>query len=489
MADTEHFEIPKPRETDNIDAEMRRLQAAWDIVDGILNTFLQAINGKAPTNHSHAIDQVTGLAAALAGKMSSSKTFSLAELTDVVGYTDAPQGYVPVKNADGKVAFLSAAAAIGNHQHATTDIVGLTDLIQSAVDSIVGGAPPDLNTLLEIANALAKRLRVDAAQTFTEAEKGLARANIDAGVMAGFRNKIINPEFHLWSRGISQNSGGYGSVDRFTLGLSGSACTISRQNHPLGQTDVPGNPRHFLRAAVTSVAGANNYVALVQPMEQVKTLQGLNATVTFWAKSDVAGKRLGIEFEQIFGPGGSAPVQGIASQYVTLSTVWQKFTLLVPIPPISGKVLGAHSDCLRFNFWFDAGSTFNARSGNVGQQTATIDISSLSVVAGDARNERDPTSPRDLQQEFLICQRYAQMVLCHGRTYSAGANAIYDWPISIHQMRTNPAAILYGGGSGSGVTSVSVASVTALGLRFEIVAANAGDCYWIDRQYLLDAEL
>jgi hypothetical protein len=257
----------------------------------------------------------------------------------------------------------------------------------------------------------------------------------------------------------------------------------------LGQTSVPGNPRNFLRAVVTSVAGANNYAALVQPIELVNTLQGQTATVTFWAKADTAGKRLGIEFEQIFGTGGSSPVQGIASQYVTLTTAWQKYSLLVTIPSITGKVMGSANDCLRFNFWLDAGTTFNARSGNMGQQSATIDISNLSLVPGDARVEDDPTSQRNLQQEFLLCQRYAQMVICHGRTFSAGAGATYDWPISIHQMRTTPGAILYGNGSGNNVSSVVVGSVTALGLRYEIAAAGSGDCYWIDRQYLLDAEL
>lgn len=139
MADTEHFGIPKPRETDNIDAEMRRLQAAWDIVDEILNTFLTGINSKAPSSHSHSIDQVSGLALALAGKMSSSRTFSLAELTDVVGYVDAPQGYIPVKNADGKVSFLSAAAAIGNHQHSIGDIVDLAAALSARMRWFAAG--------------------------------------------------------------------------------------------------------------------------------------------------------------------------------------------------------------------------------------------------------------------------------------------------------------------------------------------------------------
>ena len=154
MSTTANFGIPKPRETDNIDVEMYRLQTAWDMLDALLFTFLTSIDGKASASHQHTIEQITGLAAALSGKMAANKTFKLSELSDVLGMANAPQGYVPVKNGDGKVFFQSAAAAIGDHQHNPSDIVGLNALIQQYVAAVVDSSPAALDTLKELAAAL-----------------------------------------------------------------------------------------------------------------------------------------------------------------------------------------------------------------------------------------------------------------------------------------------------------------------------------------------
>jgi len=99
-------------------------------------------------------------------------------------------------------------------------------------------------------------------------------------------------------------------------------------------------------------------------------------------------------------------VTGIGAQRVQLSTSWQKFTATVAIPSLAGKVFGSYNGRLELLFWFDAGSSFNARASGLGQQSGTFDIARVSLVEGDATREDDAFAPRDPVQELAICQKY-----------------------------------------------------------------------------------
>lgn len=487
MADTEHFEIPKPRETDNIDAEMRRLQAAWDIVDGILNTFLQAINGKAPTNHSHGMDQVTGLSGALAGKMASNKTFSLAELTDVVGYTDAPQGYVPVKNADGKVAFLSAAAAIGNHQHNTTDIVGLTELIQSAVDSIVDGAPPDLNTLLEIANALSKRLRFDAAQVLTPTQRGQAVANLDLAAITGDRNLLINGELVFISYGSKTiPAGGADWVfDRWLIGNeTNQPLTVSQILAPLGSfTSIPGNPIAKMRLAF-AIAPTSGVVRIVQRIENVHNLADRVASARAYFKGPAGSEALSCNLLQNFGTGGSpsSPVT-IASASQDINTINDAVTeqrrAQFVVPPLTGKTLGTN------------GGHFLALSWVLTpRQAGVYEAARFSLVAGDAFAENDPFTNRLMGTQRALCLRYAETIIFGLRWNANSGGAIQNITVGWYPKRTIPGVTFIGLGAGANISAYGWSDIPIENMgRFEAVSAGGGDTYMFQATYRIHSEL
>lgn len=220
-----------------------------------------------------------------------------------------------------------------------------------------------------------------------------------------FRNKIINGGFDIWQRGTSQTSAGYGSDDRWNNSHAGSSKTASQQTFTIGQTDVPNNPRYWARTVVTSVAGASNYVLKQQPVENVATLSGQTATLSFWAKAD-ASKNIAVEFVQQFGTGGSpsAAVSGIGVTTCALTTTWKYFTVTASIPSISGKTLGTNNDnSLAVNFWFDAGSSFNARTNSLGQQSGTFDIAQVQLEAGLSAT---PFEQRPIGMELSLCQRY-----------------------------------------------------------------------------------
>ena len=219
------------------------------------------------------------------------------------------------------------------------------------------------------------------------------------------RSKIINGNFDVWQRGTSGSSGYI--ADRWTTVSSGSTTAISRQSFTLGQTDVPDEPIYFHRVVVTSVAGAGSNAILVQRVEGVRNLAGQAATLSFWAKAD-ASKNIAAEFVQVYGSGGSPSSATIAIGVTTiaLTTAWQKFTVTVNIPSISGKTLGtAGDDFLSMNFWFDAGGDFNGRTNSLGQQSGTFDIAQVQLEAGDTAT---PFEHRSYGQELALCQRYYQ---------------------------------------------------------------------------------
>jgi hypothetical protein len=240
-----------------------------------------------------------------------------------------------------------------------------------------------------------------------------ARATIGAGgPLATFRNQIINGDFDVWQRATSQTTSGFGSDDRWRNTHDGATKTHSRQAFAPGQTDVPGSPEFFSRTVVNSVAGAQNNVVKYQTIERVQTLEGKRATLTFYAKAN-AEKNLAVEFMQNFGSGGAASptVYGIGKEKVALGTTWQKYTMVVDIPSIAGKVLGSNANSwLGLIFWFDAGSSFSDRSSGLGHQSGTFDLAHVSLVEGDATGEADPFSPRHIQEELALCMRYYEVL-------------------------------------------------------------------------------
>jgi hypothetical protein len=225
----------------------------------------------------------------------------------------------------------------------------------------------------------------------------------------GKDNDLINGNFDFWYRALSQTATGYGSDDRWVNSHLGSTKTASQQAFALGQTEVPGNPRYFARTVVVSAAGAGNFASKSQRIEKVNRSSGKKKTLTFYAKADAA-KDIAVSFTQNFGIGGSpsADVTGIGAQRKTLSNVWQRFDIVVDIPSTNGKTLGTtvDTDYLALVFWFDAGTSFNAQTANLGQQSGTFDIAHVSLVDGDSTKETDPFTPREFATELLKCQRY-----------------------------------------------------------------------------------
>jgi hypothetical protein len=224
-----------------------------------------------------------------------------------------------------------------------------------------------------------------------------------------YYNYIINGNFDVWQRAISQTAIGYGSDDRWTNDHSGSTKTHSRQSRSVGAVYADGTiaPPYYSRTEVSSVTGAGNYVMKVQKIGDVTKFAGKTITVSFYASADAA-KPISIEFVQNFGTGGSpsAVVTAIGVTKVTLTTTETRYDVTAAIPSISGKTIGTDGLYTSYTsafFWFDAGSNFNARTNNLGQQSGTFNISKVQLIE---KNSYGKTIPRLFAEEFELCRIY-----------------------------------------------------------------------------------
>mgnify|MGYP006213139137 CR=1 FL=1 len=288
-----------------------------------------------------------------------------------------------------------------------------------------------------------------------------------------FRNKLINGNFDIWQRGTSQTNSGFGSADRWHNEHNGSSKTASQQSFANGQTDVPGNPKFYLRNVVTSSANAANYVIVYQNIEGVETLAGKTVTLSFYAKAD-SSKNIATEFAQSFGTGGSPssfnPEINVTTHSLTSS--WQKFTVTTTLPSISGKTIGSdNNDILGVNFWLEAGANFNTRTNSLGQQSGTFDIAQVQIEEGSSAT---PFEHRPIGMELSLCQRYCQKLrrfeMCKMRESDRYSIGTYQFVTEMRAAPTIPART-----QEPDNLSVSVGEIDTLG--FTCSLTRPGDGY------------
>ncbi|WP_208442444.1 Bgr_08870 family protein, partial [Bartonella raoultii] len=127
MTKTKKLDMKLPKEGRFISSEFPILRENLGKLDQALITVEEKIDQKAPLQHAHTINDVTGLESALNGKMAADKTFTFADLSDIEGAKDAANNYVLYKSGNNNFTFGSAISLLGTHQHKTEDIVGLDD--------------------------------------------------------------------------------------------------------------------------------------------------------------------------------------------------------------------------------------------------------------------------------------------------------------------------------------------------------------------------
>jgi len=217
-------------------------------------------------------------------------------------------------------------------------------------------------------------------------------------------NDCINGTFDTWQRGISQTVSGYGSDDRFTNLHGVSTKTHTRESFTEGQTSVPNNPHYYSRTIVVTGSTTSSYVQKKHNVLDVTKYSGKKVAVSFYAKADSI-KNIALGCHQDFGSGGSSTIF-VNAETIPLSSVWQKFTVFFNIPSILGKTIGELNHT-RFQFWFDAGSTFDINTNYLGNQSGTFDIAEVEIYESDIERK---TLRKNSVDTLDDCLTYCELI-------------------------------------------------------------------------------
>jgi len=233
------------------------------------------------------------------------------------------------------------------------------------------------------------------------------------------RQAIINGNFDIWQRGTSVSDfhagGNYQTADRWGYDATANYVanmTWSRQS--LASGDIAGAFYHMRFAESSGVAAPSgaNVMMVGQKIEHGTRFlagAGKKVTLSFWARSDIANKRLGFYLQQDYGAGGTpTSTEIINGDNITLTSTWTKYTHTFTLNTLSGKTFGTeNNDTLRSTFsliWGD--DTYDTRVGTdtaEGFGVGYVDIAQVQLCAGEVAL---PFQPKSFEDELAACQRY-----------------------------------------------------------------------------------
>jgi hypothetical protein len=236
------------------------------------------------------------------------------------------------------------------------------------------------------------------------------------------RQAIINGNFDVWQRGTTSTNPVTATflADRWNVSFNADSGTpptnIVHTRQALTAGDIANAFYHYRIApdGAGSSYGANSHYTLRQKIEfGTRFLCGLNKTVTvsFYARSSITNKKLGILAIQHYGTGGSpSTLEYINGENWTLTSSWTKYTHTFTTNTLASKTFGtANDDSLYIDFAVQWGSTRDAYYGADGAEdfvgSGTIDIAQVQLCAGDVAL---PFMPKSYEEELRACQRYYQ---------------------------------------------------------------------------------
>lgn len=181
----------------------------------------------------------------------------------------------------------------------------------------------------------------------SDTSHNLHAEQINDGPVPGI-NRHRNGKFDFWNNGATFNTPASASetADGWEVQYDGTIDTfsVSRQDFTLGQTDVPNDPKHYLRWAHTAAGSGSTLRRLRVRIPGVHWRNGELVSRKVWLKADSARTVVG-KIIQHFGTGGapSADVE-VTSENWSVTTSWTAFDLQATMTSIAGKTLGSGGD-------------------------------------------------------------------------------------------------------------------------------------------------
>ena len=217
------------------------------------------------------------------------------------------------------------------------------------------------------------------------------------------RQAVINSNFNVWSGGTSfvDPVDESTTADKWMAGvghISGTFPTVTLSRQSLTTGDIPGSFYNYRINTTGAGSGfhTNEYYAIYQDIiNGTRFLAGANkqVTISFYAKSSIASKRLGINVQQWYGTGGSpSTTEIITGDNITLTSSWKFYSFTYTLNTLVGKTFGTNNDdFIRVVFW---NMWQSASQSQVGAATAesfggsgNVEFAQVQVCSGDVALE------------------------------------------------------------------------------------------------------
>jgi hypothetical protein len=225
------------------------------------------------------------------------------------------------------------------------------------------------------------------------------------GAYAAGKSKIINGDFRINQRAFTTTTSSSTFIyDRFQTRATDGTTTFTANTFTAGTAPITSNPAlNYLTIQTTGQTLVSARSAILQKIEDVRTLSNQSVTMSFYAKASAGTPSVAANVSQIFGTSGSATVD-IAGQKTAITTSWARYSFTFTIPSVSGKTITSDSALWAF-IYTSAGSDFNTVTNSLGIQTATIDIWGVQLEAGSIATPFQ-TASGSIAGELALCQRY-----------------------------------------------------------------------------------
>lgn len=152
------------------------------------------------------------------------------------------------------------------------------------------------------------------------------------------RNYVRNGDFQIAQLGTSFagiTTEQY-TLDGWRAGVAGTN-TVTQQSFTVGQTDVPNNPRNFIRVDRTVAAGAANTV-LAHRIEHPDRLAGKTVTISFYAKVASGTKALVVD---VISSGVTTAID-TSDTAISATTSWALIDVEIAIPTMTAVTADAY---------------------------------------------------------------------------------------------------------------------------------------------------
>lgn len=199
------------------------------------------------------------------------------------------------------------------------------------------------------------------------------------GYTGMINNAILNPEAYSWTNFINSTgvtNPGYDTetADNWMTIYTTDGGTLPTTIIHRRSTLTAGEAYPLYYAYETNYNGAgsgfgtNSYYCQYQNVENgVRKLcgNGKYITLSFWAKSSVANKKIGVVINQIYGTGGSPTgTEVLTGTTITLNSTLTRYSVTFPTNTLVGKTFGTNNDdYLQVIICHQWGATFGAFLG------------------------------------------------------------------------------------------------------------------------------